>query len=65
MSNYYIRSLQHALDIIAAYEHCGSCDRCPLSTPEGWRCSYLYDCALRYIERHKQDTAKTFETHSA
>ena len=42
MSNYYIRSLQHALDIIAAYEHCGSCDRCPLSTPEGWRCSYLY-----------------------
>ena len=36
MSNYYIRSLQHALDIIAAYEHCGSCDRCPLSTPEGF-----------------------------
>jgi len=65
MSNYYIRSLQHALDIIAAYEHCGSCDRCPLSTPEGWRCSYLYDCALRYIERHKQDAAKTSETHSA
>lgn len=65
MSNYYIRSLRHALDIIAAYEHCGSCDRCPLSTPEGWRCSYLYDCALRYIERHKQDTTKTSETHSA
>lgn len=52
MSTYYIRDLEQAKAIIAAYERCSSCDRCPLCTPEGWRCSYLYDCAVNYIERH-------------
>lgn len=52
MSTYYIRDLEQAKAIIAAYERCSSCDSCPLCTPEGWRCSYLHDCALRYIEQH-------------
>lgn len=52
MSTYYIRDLKQAKAIIAAYERCSSCDSCPLRTPEGWRCSYLHDCALRYIEQH-------------
>lgn len=52
MSTYYIRSLEQAKAIIAAYERCGSCDRCPLHTSEGWRCSYLYECAVNYIKRH-------------
>lgn len=54
MSTYYIRDLEQARAIIAAYERCSSCDTCPLHTPEGWRCSYLYDCAVRYIERHAE-----------
>lgn len=52
MSTYYIRSLEQAKAIITAYERCGSCDRCPLHTSEGWRCSYLYECAVNYIKRH-------------
>lgn len=56
MSSYYIRDLEQARAIIAAYERCSSCDRCPLHTPEGWRCSYLYDCAVRYIEHHAEKT---------
>lgn len=60
MSNtYYIRDLEQARAIITAYERCSSCDRCPLHTPEGWRCSYLYDCAVKYIERHAEEAAKT------
>lgn len=61
MSTYYIRGLEQAKAIIAAYERCSSCDRCPLCTPEGWRCSYLYDCAVNYIERHgvKPDGTKS------
>ena len=52
MSTYYIRSLEQAKAIIDAYERCGSCDCCPLHTSEGWRCSYLYECAVNYIQRH-------------
>lgn len=59
MSNtYYIRGLEQARAIITAYERCGSCDTCPLNTPEGWRCSYLHDCATRYIERHAEEAEK-------
>ena len=36
MNTYYIRDLEHAKAIIAAYERCSSCDACPLHTPEGW-----------------------------
>ena len=59
MNTYYIRDLEHAKAIIAAYERCSSCDACPLHTPEGWRCSYLHDCATRYIKRHAEDGEKT------
>lgn len=61
MSNYYIRDLEQAKAIVTAYERCGSCDACPLSTPEGWRCSYLHDCAVRYIERHAEKADKKAE----
>lgn len=54
MNTYYIRDLEQAKAIVTAYERCCGCDRCPLSTAEGWRCSYLYDCAVRYIERHSE-----------
>lgn len=59
MSTYHIRSLKQAKAIIAEYERCSSfsCGDCPLHTPEGWRCSYLYDCAVRYIERHAKEAA--------
>lgn len=57
--SYYIRSLEQARAIITAYERCSSCDACPLHTPEGWRCSYLHDCATRYIKRHAEDGEKT------
>ena len=59
--SYYIRSLEQARAIITAYERCSSCDACPLHTPEGWRCSYLHDCATRYIKRHAEDGEKTEE----
>lgn len=59
MNTYYIRDLEHAKAIIAAYERCSSCDACPFHTPEGWRCSYLHDCATRYIKRHAEDGEKT------
>ena len=49
--SYYIRSLEQARAIITSYERCSSCDACPLHTPEGWRCSYLHDCATRYGDR--------------
>lgn len=59
MSNtYYTRSLEQARAIITAYERCSSCDACPLHTPEGWRCSYLHDCATRYIKRHAEEAEK-------
>ena len=64
MSTFHIRDLEQARAIVNAYERCGSCDRCPLDTPEGWRCGYLHDVATRYIERHAND-AKTRETPSA
>lgn len=61
MNTYYIRDLAHAKAIIAAYERCSSCDACPLHTPEGWRCSYLHDCAVRYIKRHAEKADKKAE----
>lgn len=64
MQHYYIRSVEHAKAIVAAWERCGSCDRCPLSTPEGWKCGYLHDCALEYLRRHG-DGPKPSETPSA
>lgn len=55
MSTYYIRDLNQAQSIISTYEHCSNCDTCDLNMPEGWRCSYLYELAQRYIEQHAAD----------
>lgn len=52
MNNYYIRSIEQAKSIINAYEHCSNCGACTLNMPEGWKCSYLYELALAYIEQH-------------
>ena len=55
MSNFYIRDEEQARGIIAAYEKCGICSECRLHTPEGWRCSYLYDRACAYLKQHKTE----------
>ena len=58
MSSYYIRDAAHAAAILDEFRRCGNCGNCGLNTPEGWRCSYLYDCAVRYIERHAEEAEK-------
>jgi hypothetical protein len=50
MINYVITSEEQARAIINAYNNCRDCGECPLNA-EGWRCSYLYEVALRYLER--------------
>lgn len=61
MAKFCIRSVEQALDIVKAWERCDVCYRCPLSTPEGWRCGYLHDRALAYLKRHgvKPDGTKS------
>lgn len=49
---FYIRSKEQALAIIKRYEKCGTCSECGLQAG-GWQCSYLYDKALAYVEKHK------------
>lgn len=55
MSRFFIKSVEQAQAILAAYKRCGSCSECPLDTPEGWRCSYLAEQAERYLEKHCDD----------
>lgn len=54
MSKIYIATEEQARAIIRAYNHCAGCSDCPLHTPEGWHCSYLYECACKYlgIQKH-------------
>lgn len=53
MSNFYIRDIEQAQAIIKAYERCSNCADCPLNTPEGWACGYLYNVAVDYINHNK------------
>ena len=50
----YIGSARQAKAIIEAYHRCGNCGNCPLHTCEGWRCSYLYEMAVKYLEKVKR-----------
>ena len=52
MQNFVIRNAEQARAIIDAYNRCPGCSDCPLSTPEGWRCSYLVEQARKYLSRH-------------
>lgn len=53
MQTYYIRDNEHAEKIIYAYNHCKTCSECILNTPEGWRCSHMYEQAQKYLEKKK------------
>lgn len=53
--DFYIRSREAAQAIIDAYRHCSNCSDCILDMPEGWKCSYLYDRAVRYLENHPEE----------
>lgn len=51
MSQKFIpRDLEAAERIIDLYEnHCSICSECPLRAG-GWRCSYVYRQAVKYVE---------------
>ena len=59
MSNFFIRDEEQARGIIDAYEKCGVCNECWLNTPQGWRCSYLYERACAYLNQHKAEDGAT------
>lgn len=61
MARFDCTSAEQARAILHAWDHCcGWCDdRCPLKTPEGWRCGYLAERAEAYLKRHGTDDAKT------
>jgi hypothetical protein len=52
---FFIRDKAAAQAIIDAYQQCRICSDCILHTPEGWKCSYQYECAVRYLENHQED----------
>ena len=52
---FFIRDKAAARAIIDAYQRCRICSECILHTPEGWKCSYQYDCAVRYLETHQEE----------
>lgn len=56
MSSYYIRDAAHAAAIIAAYQKCRNCGECDLNS-EGWKCSYIYEQAQKYIKNHPANSA--------
>ena len=47
---FFIRDKAAAQAIIDAYRECWVCSECILHTPEGWKCSYQYECAVQYLE---------------
>ena len=48
---FHIRDDEQAEAIIRAFETCGNCAECPLNTPEGWRCSYLFARAKAHLSQ--------------
>jgi hypothetical protein len=50
MSKFVITSEEQARAIISAYNKCSGCGECPLHNAEGWHCSYLFECACRYLK---------------
>ena len=52
---FFIRDKAAAQAIIDAYQQCRICSECILHTPEGWKCSYQYECAGRYLENQQEE----------
>lgn len=50
MKDVFIRDEEMAMAIIDRYEKCGVCSECWLQA-EGFRCSYVYEKALAYLNR--------------
>lgn len=46
----YVNSIEQAADIIRRYEKCGICEDCGLRDG-GWKCSYVYEQAVKYLEK--------------
>lgn len=55
MANYYIRDAAHAAVILDAYRRCSDCGNCALNTPEGWRCSAMWEQAEKYLRDHREE----------
>lgn len=55
MSSFFIASKAQAEAILEEFERCRNCDDCGLNTPEGWKCSYLAECARKYLEKHRNE----------
>lgn len=55
MSSFFIASKAQAEAILEEFERCCDCGSCGLNTAEGWKCSYLAECAKEYLEKHRND----------
>jgi hypothetical protein len=55
MSSFFIASKAQAEAILEEFERCRDCGSCGLNTAEGWKCSYLAECARKYLEKHRND----------
>lgn len=62
MSSFFIASKTQAEAILEEFEKCRGCGNCDLNTAEGWKCSYLVECAREYLERHRNEE-KTKREH--
>lgn len=51
MSSFFIASKAQAEAILEEFERCCDCGSCGLNTAEGWKCSYLAECAKEYLEK--------------
>lgn len=52
---FFIRNKAAAQAIIDAYQQCRICSDCILHAPEGWKCSYQYECAVQYLKNHQEE----------
>lgn len=55
MSSFFIASKAQAEAILEEFERCRDCGSCGLNTAEGWKCSYLAECAKEYLEKHRDE----------
>lgn len=55
MSSFFIVNKAQAEAILKEFERCRDCGNCGLNTAEGWKCSYLAECAKEYMEKHRND----------
>lgn len=55
MSSFFIASKAQAEAILEEFERCRDCGDCGLNTAEGWKCSYLAECAREYLKKHRDE----------